>query len=271
MVLGIFLYAIALCAQVASAIYALNLFLRQKSYRLACGFLMLGMTLMVGRRITPLIYALEGAQINLVDAFLALPISCFLLLGMFQFKKLLIDLENKNFVLDQVSKTDSLTAAMSRFEALARSELEIKKAFRSRHPVSFLMLDIDHFKIVNDTYGHPIGDQVLISLVNRCLEELREIDIFGRVGGEEFLVVLPETPKQEALNVAERLRQKIAGTTCNTSAEKDIAITISIGVSTYEPNLDEEIESGIVLKKYYALCDTAMYKAKKSGRNLVRQ
>lgn len=270
MVLGIFLYAIALCAQVTSAIYALNLFLRQKSYRLACGFLMIGLTLMVGRGVMPLIYILEGAQIILVDAFLALPISCFLLLGVFQFKKLLIDLEEKNFVLDQFSKTDSLTAAMSRSEALARSELEIKKAFRNRHPVSFLMLDIDHFKIVNDTYGHPIGDQVLISLVARCLNELRDIDIMGRVGGEEFLVVLPETPKQEALSVAERLRYKIAGANCHTSAGKNITITISIGVSTYDPNFDQEIEPGIVLKKYYALCDKAMYEAKSSGRNLVR-
>jgi diguanylate cyclase (GGDEF)-like protein len=184
-------------------------------------------------------------------------------------KKLLIDIEDKSFLLEEISKMDSLTPAMSRVETLSRTDLEIKKAFRSKKPISFLMLDIDHFKLVNDTYGHPIGDEVLISLVSRCLEVLREIDIFGRVGGEEFLVILPQTEKQEAMNAAERLRSRIENTACHTSTGKEIFITISIGIAVFNPRAEEGIDSGSVLRKYYAVCDKAMYQAKQAGRNQV--
>ena len=269
MQVGIFLYAFALLAQVAAALFALNLFFRSKTYRLASGFLLLGLILMVGRRLFPLLDGLNGVPINLLEASLAVPISFFLLLGMFQFKKLLIDLEEKNFVLDQSSKTDSLTSALSRAEVLSRAELEIKKAFRSQKPVSFLMLDIDHFKRVNDTHGHPIGDQVLIFLVRQCLEHLREIDTFGRVGGEEFFVVLPETDQSEAVVVAERMRSAIEGAACHTASGVDIFITISIGVAVYEARANEEMEAAAIVKKYYAACDNAMYQAKKSGRNRI--
>lgn len=264
--LGILLYGIALCAQVAAALYALNIFLRSKAYRLASGFLLLGLTLMIGRRVSPLMHVLDGAEINLIDAFLAVPISFFLLLGMLQFKRLLIDLEEKNFVLDMSSKIDSLTSAMSRSETLTRADLEVKKSFRSKKSVSFLMLDIDHFKKVNDAYGHPTGDLVLISLVKKCLEELREIDIFGRVGGEEFLVILPETERQGAIDIAERLRSAIENTSFLTTAGKEIFITISIGAAIYRPS-NEEDDPAAIVKKYYAACDHAMYHAKKAGRN----
>lgn len=265
--LGILLYVIALLAQVTAALYALNLFLRSKSYRLASGFLLFGLVLMIGRRLSPIIYALSGVRPNLIDAFLAVPISFFLLLGMIQFKKLLIDLEEKNFVLDLSSKTDALTSAMSRVESFARANLEIKKAFRNKKSVSFLMLDIDHFKLVNDTYGHPTGDLVLIELVKTCLEELREIDIFGRVGGEEFLIVLPETEREGAIEIAERLRASIENTSFRTTTGTEISITISIGAAIYNPNNDEEDDSAAIVKKYYAACDKAMYHAKSAGRN----
>jgi diguanylate cyclase (GGDEF)-like protein len=267
MYLGILLYSISLCAQLAAALHALTLFFRSKSYRLACGFLLLGLALMVGRRVSPILHILDGGSVNLIDAMLAIPISGFLLLGMFQFRKLLIDLEDQNFILDQASKKDSLTTAMSRSEAIARAELEVKKALRSNKSVSFLMIDIDHFKNVNDAYGHPIGDQVLIFLANECLEELRDIDIFGRVGGEEFLVVLPETRKQEAMEVAERLRNRIASNACKTSLSQDIKITISIGVAVFDPNSIDDMSSGAIVKKYFSDCDQAMYRAKQSGRN----
>jgi diguanylate cyclase (GGDEF)-like protein len=269
MILGFLLYSISLLSQVSAAFYAITLFFRGSSYRLVCGFLAIGLTLMVGRRITPLVQALHDGRINVVDAALSVPISIFLMLGMIHFKKLLIDMEDKNFILEYASKKDSLTAAISRNETFARTELEIKKAFRSKKSISFLMVDIDHFKIVNDTYGHPIGDEVLISLANTCLEELREIDIFGRVGGEEFLIVLPETEKQEAMNVAERLRARIEKTACHTSTGKEIFITVSIGIAMFNSDADESVESGAIVKKYYVACDKAMYEAKQAGRNQV--
>jgi len=269
MVLGIVLYSISLLSQIFAALFAISLFFRAHSYRLACGFLAMGLSLMVGRRITPLVQALNTGHLNIIDAWLALPISLFLLLGMFQFRKLLIELEDRNFLLDQFSKTDPLTGAMSRVETFARIDLEIKKSFRSKEPIAFLMADIDHFKNVNDAYGHPVGDQVLIDLVKRSQDQLREIDILGRVGGEEFLIVLPGLGEKNASEVAERLRLHISNKPSINVDGNDISITISIGISIYDPQQDHEEEAGAVLRKYFSLCDQAMYRAKQAGRNQV--
>jgi diguanylate cyclase (GGDEF)-like protein len=269
MILGLTLYAISLLCQIFASFFAVSLFFRARSYRLACGFLSIGLTLMIGRRISPLVHALDEGQMNIIDAWLSVPISLFLLIGMFQFRRLLIELEDRNFLLDQFSKTDALTGAMTRSETFSRVELEIKKTFRSKEPIAFLMADIDHFKRVNDTYGHPIGDQVLVDLVRRSQEELREIDIFGRVGGEEFLIVLPGLDKESASIVAERLRTHTASKPCINVEEKYISISISIGLAIYDPHEDHEEFARTILKKYFSLCDQAMYRAKQSGRNKV--
>jgi diguanylate cyclase (GGDEF)-like protein len=131
------------------------------------------------------------------------------------------------------------------------------------------MLDIDHFKLVNDSYGHPIGDQVLINLASACKEELREVDIFGRVGGEEFLIALPETPKSEAVQVVNRLRIAVAQRTLATAEDKSISLTVSIGIAIFDPQDDQYLDSSTVIRKYYGLCDFAMYQAKQAGRNQV--
>jgi diguanylate cyclase (GGDEF)-like protein len=228
-----------------------------------------GLSLMVGRRISPLLVALNEGHLNLTDAWLSLPISLLLLFGMFHFRRLLIELEHKNFSLQQFSKLDALTGAMSRSETFSRIDLELQKSFRSKKCVSFLMADIDHFKIVNDTYGHPIGDQVLIGLVKCCQEELREIDIFGRVGGEEFLIVLPETNQNQAMEIAERLRKLVSAKPCASSDGQEIYISISIGIAVFDPSTNAGKGSTEILKKYYELSDQAMYRAKQSGRNQV--
>ena len=269
MIISAIFYSLSLCAQLTAAIYALRLFMQAKSFRLACGFLFAGLTLMVGRRISPLLHIMDGGPPNLVDAFLSVPISFFLLLGMFQIKKLLTDLDNRNFLLDQSSKVDSLTGAMSRFETFARVELEIKKSFRSKKCIAFLMADIDHFKRVNDRFGHLIGDQVLVDLVNRCQHDLREIDIFGRVGGEEFLIVLPGLDEKSAQEVAERLRSRVASKCSINIGGVDVVVTISIGLVVFDPERDYELDSNVILKNYFDLCDQAMYRAKQAGRNRV--
>ena len=271
MILGLLLFSISLCAQLAAAFFGIHLFLKSKSYRMACGFIALGLALMVGRRVSPLLEAWNGKELNNLDAWLAALISISLLLGMFEFKKLLGDLESRNFILDQFSKVDSLTGALSRFETFSRVELEIKKSFRSKECIAFLMADIDHFKNVNDLYGHPFGDRVLMNLVKQCQEVLREIDIFGRVGGEEFLIVLPDANEIRARQVAERLRVKIAQSPLVDVYGKDIFITISIGIAIYDPSQDLEPSSGAVLKNYFSLCDQAMYRAKNAGRNQVSE
>ena len=260
-------YYFAFIAQVFATLFTLNIFFRSKSYRLASGALALGFALMVGRRITPLLHFYIDGYYNSLDAFLALAISTLLFFGLMQIKKIILELEKKNNLLELVSKTDSLTQALSRSETFHRAELEIERSLRTRKPVAFLMLDIDHFKNVNDRYGHPVVDLVLRNLASFCQEELRAIDIFGRVGGEEFLVVLPDSSESTALEIAERLRTKIASMPCAQANGCEIRITISIGVACFDPLRDGETEAKAVLVKSYKKSDEAMYLAKTRGRN----
>lgn len=267
MTLAASFYSISLLFQLAAAGYAVHLFLRAKVYRLACGFLALGLGLMVGRRISPLVHLLNNGHINLPDAMLSLPISLCLLLGMYQLNKMLLDLQAKNFILDQLSKVDSLTGALSRRETFSRAEIEIKRSLRTGYEISFLMLDIDHFKKVNDRYGHLIGDAVLVNLVKCCQEQLREIDVFGRVGGEEFFIVLPEGSTEEALQVAERLRRCVELATTSVDQVKAVSITISLGIATFSPRYVGETDPTTILKRFVKMSDDAMYQAKSEGRN----
>lgn len=125
--------------------------------------------------------------------------------------------------------------------------------------LSILLLDIDNFKKINDTYGHLIGDKVLITVANLIKDRLRDIDLIGRYGGEEIVISLLGANKNSAYNVAEEIRKKISTTQIKVKKNKKINITVSIGVAelTKEKTLDELIEKA----------DQAMYKAKKSGKN----
>lgn len=267
MLLSATLYFISFCAQGVAALYAVNLYLRSKSYRLAFGFLALALCLMLGRRVAPLVHVLNYGHVDLPDALLSVPISLCLLFGMLHLRKLLIEVEQANFLLDQSVKVDALTGALSRTEAFSRSSVEIERSLRNGHPISFLMLDIDHFKNVNDQYGHQVGDAVLINLVKHCQKELRVIDIFGRVGGEEFFIVLPESSDQEAYMVAERLRGCISIAPTLIADAKQVFITISIGTATFNPRYCGEVNPALILKRFFKMSDDAMYQAKSSGRN----
>jgi diguanylate cyclase (GGDEF)-like protein len=269
MAFGLILYLIGWIAQILATYYAIHLFLKSQLYRYASGFFALGVGLLTVSGISPVIHIVGGDQFNEGEAALSAAVSISLLLGVIFFKKLLADLESKNFILDQFLKKDALTSALSRVETIARAEIEIKRSFRSQKSIAFLMLDIDRFKLINDTYGHPIGDQVLINLAQVCKEELREIDIFGRVGGEEFLIALPETPEPEAIDVANRLRIAVAQRGLAAVGDKSIFITVSIGVAIFDPQDDQYLDSSTVMRKYYSLCDSAMYHAKQAGRNQV--
>lgn len=260
-------YVVAVAAQIFATIYALNLFFRSSTYRLASGSLAIAFGLMTGRRIYPLLHFYADAYYNPWDAFLALAISLLIFLGAIQVKKIITDLEAKNFILDRSSKIDSLTQALSRSETFSRAELEIERSLRNRDPVAFLMLDIDHFKNINDKYGHPIGDTVLVNLVKHCQEELRAIDIFGRVGGEEFFVVLPGDAAKSAFEVAERLRRRVFSSPSASVDDQEIFISISIGVVSFNPVTDGETRAEVVLRSFYAKADEAMYLAKSKGRN----
>ncbi len=262
-------YGLAFIINFLSAVFAINLFLRSKTDRLAAGFFALGLVLMLSRLMLSIMDALEGRSINDYDSVLSFVISILMLISILHFKKLVIELELKNNALDRLSKVDFLTGALSRVETFTRSELEIERSFRNGHEISFLMLDIDHFKYVNDQYGHPIGDIVLANLVKNCQSQLRKIDILGRVGGEEFLVILPESSESNAFETAERLRIFVAKNSTSVRGGEEIFITISIGISTFNPRMTVERNPAAILKNCYEMSDSAMYSAKKAGRNQV--
>jgi diguanylate cyclase (GGDEF)-like protein len=161
----------------------------------------------------------------------------------------------------QMAVTDSLTKLYNRRGFFELGEREVERTRRSKRPLAAIMLDIDHFKQVNDSYSHAVGDQVLQELANRCKARLRRTDLLGRYGGEEFAILLPETDEESAIKVAERLRKTIEKKPVETDRGA-ISITISLGVTTANENAPE---LAILLDH----ADTAMYAAKQAGRNRV--
>jgi diguanylate cyclase (GGDEF)-like protein len=136
--------------------------------------------------------------------------------------------------LEKLVNTDPLTGVANRRALIAFGEREFNRAKRYKHPFSILTIDIDRFKQINDTYGHDIGDRILIEMSKTVSQYLRQADCFGRFGGEEFLIFLPETGGSQAAKVAERIRQRIAKTSLKVE-EQVVTMSVSIGVATYQP------------------------------------
>jgi diguanylate cyclase (GGDEF)-like protein/PAS domain S-box-containing protein len=164
--------------------------------------------------------------------------------------------------LRELATRDALTGTYNRghLEEVVRHELE--RSVRYTRPLTIAMLDADNFKRVNDTYGHAVGDRVLRALADRCRKTLRSNDVLGRYGGEEFVVVFPETSLDDAEIVAERIRAAVAQSPV-TFGEGTLQITVSIGLATSSP--------GQRLESLMGAADTALYAAKRDGRNLVRR
>lgn len=156
---------------------------------------------------------------------------------------------------------DHLTGAVNRAHFFNLAEKEFARASRYEHSVSIIMLDADHFKKVNDCWGHPIGDEVLKSIVKVSEGVLRAGDTIARFGGEEFVVMLPKINSVEALVIAERLRSSIEASSVDTGGE-EIKITVSIGVASMN-------DSRSTLKQLLTSADSALYHAKSKGRNCV--
>ncbi|MHC8287248.1 sensor domain-containing diguanylate cyclase [Pseudomonas sp. XS1P51] len=169
-------------------------------------------------------------------------------------KKLLSTLEIQ-------ASTDPMTGLYNRRAFYERSRQALEGSKRYKHPYSVLMVDIDHFKRVNDNHGHAMGDEALRWISRTLRGELRDVDIIGRLGGEEFAVVLPYTDRQQALDTAERLRNTIAETAM-TFNEVSLNLTISVGLAC----LTQEVNS---LENLLDIADKALYQAKKTGRNRV--
>jgi len=160
------------------------------------------------------------------------------------------------------SLRDGLTNCFNRSHALEVLDVELRRARRSHLPVSLIMFDLDHFKEVNDRYGHLCGDAVLAAIGSRMRDVLRGSDLKCRYGGEEFLVLLPETPIEGAKRVADTLRREIADLPIHWKDET-LQITASFGVTMALPS---EIDSEAIISR----ADAALYRAKEQGRNCVR-
>ncbi|WP_022669763.1 diguanylate cyclase [Hippea alviniae] len=176
----------------------------------------------------------------------------------------LLCLKKKNIELFKETITDPLTELFNRRYIELFLCREFKRAHRFRHGLSLLMIDIDDFKKVNDTYGHDTGDRVLKKIAETIKDNIRSVDIAVRFGGEEFLVILPNTNKNEAYHVAKRIKESIENGKILYDAKKDFSLccTVSIGVSSIEDN-PKDIEELI------RIADKRMYQAKAEGKNRV--
>jgi diguanylate cyclase (GGDEF)-like protein len=172
------------------------------------------------------------------------------------------EVQRSNQKLESLAATDPLTGAGNRRQFIAHIGSEIARAKRSGAPLSLLSLDLDHFKSINDSRGHIVGDEVLCEFVRKCLEAIRPYDSIARVGGEEFMVLLPGATLDAAYVVGERLRLAIEGSAFDVGKRPSIDITISIGVS-------ELGRDGDTLDDFLRAADMRLYRAKHEGRNCV--
>jgi len=163
--------------------------------------------------------------------------------------------------LHQMAITDVLTGLYNRRHFMETARKEIERAERYGHSLSAMILDIDRFKKINDSYGHAAGDKVLKELASLIVENVRKVDLVGRMGGEEFGILLPDTDLKKAIMMAERLRKNIESSSFN-YGDQELAVTVSIGLTTHKRgvlNIDELLK----------IADKALYEAKAKGRNRV--
>lgn len=176
-------------------------------------------------------------------------------------QRLTTALIDANARLTQLAMSDPLTGAHNRRYFLDALKKELDRVQRYRHPSILMVFDIDHFKCINDNHGHDVGDKVIIEMVRISSTILRKNDIFSRFGGEEFTILLPETPLAEAEQIANRLCAQIARTAIETP-EQQLSFTVSCGVTQLR---EDDKSPDTILKR----ADIALYQAKQSGRNKV--
>ena len=175
------------------------------------------------------------------------------------FVHVLFELDAAKTQLALLSVTDDLTQAYNRRYFIGRARYEFARAQRYGHVFSMLFIDVDDFKRINDTYGHPAGDELLRKLADVCLCESREVDVFARMGGDEFGLLIPGVEQEDAVLFANRLRQILAESSTLYHGKK-LQTTISVGVITWTPAVEN-------FERLIFLMDKALYAAKRDGKN----
>lgn len=208
---------------------------------------------------------LEGFRAG-ADDYIVKPFDALELRARLQTGKRIVDLQNQliqsNQKLEELAREDSLTKIWNRAAIIQLLEEELNRSQRENRPVGIILVDIDYFKNINDTYGHLVGDAVLLEVTARMKQKIRRYDKIGRYGGDEILVVLPNCGLIEVEEVAERLRLS----TCKSKIQTDagsLEVTLSLGAYSSEKQLNISAENLIKAS------DNALYQAKRSGRNCV--
>jgi len=162
----------------------------------------------------------------------------------------------------ELSIIDDLTGAYNYRYFIRKLQEEKRRASRYSLPLSLIMVDIDWFKKFNDSYGHEVGNIVLRSLAKVIQSCIRDVDIFVRYGGEEFVVILPQTPQNEAIVIGNRIRGQVEKTSVDAGKHGQLNVTVSVGISSFP-------ENGRPQEELVTVADEALYQAKDEGRNLV--
>lgn len=200
------------------------------------------------------------------DDYIVKPFDALELRARLQTGKRIVDLQSQliqtNIKLEELAKEDSLTKLWNRAAIIQLLEDELHRSQREKRPVGVILVDIDYFKNINDTYGHLVGDAVLIEVTARLKKNIRRYDRIGRYGGDELLVVLPNCQLNEVEEIAERLRLALSQSRIQTDAGS-LDVTLSLGAFSSEKQPDASAE--VLIKA----SDNALYQAKRNGRNCV--
>jgi two-component system, cell cycle response regulator len=183
--------------------------------------------------------------------------------SMLRIKRLQDELAEKNLELERLSISDGLTGLYNHRHIHGLLAEEYERVARTNDCMSVAMLDLDHFKQVNDTYGHQAGDRVLVELADILRESARDVDRLGRYGGEEFMALLPETCMDDAAVFVERVRREVARRPFDIGRDEPLRMTISAGVATFPHDMIDSVEALV------RSADEALYAAKAAGRNCI--
>lgn len=174
-------------------------------------------------------------------------------------------LEHRITALEVQTRRDAATGLYNREHLKRELELRFVRAVHEQSPLSLVFIDVDRFKVVNDTYGHEVGDQVLITMARRMLSAARQTDIVARYGGEEFIMLLPDTGVSDALLISERILADVQGTPCLTRGGASVTVTFSAGIAALVPDRTAFSSPVAMLEA----ADQALYKAKNAGRACI--
>lgn len=263
------IYLFALALQIMAMMSAYHLLRQYQRAQLAYLFVLLILSAICIQFVYLFLSTLTSPATQLTNALLYLGNALIIWGSVFILDRFLRKAKHKVTRLATEMKFDSLTRALSRNTILFHCEHELAKAHRSRFPVSILVIDMDRFKQINDSYGHLIGDEVLVKSTRHCMRALREIDLIGRIGGDEFIILLPNTNFQAANEVAKRIKAEMKTVHTKLSISIPTPITLSIGIASYCPqaysNYQQHTNIEHLLHELIRTSDRSMYAEKHSN------